>query len=378
MNGTSIGIPVPTLRQINPVTWRLSADIEGSEVFIESSVPLSARPEVFLSAFYLQAMWRRARVEVAGALDPTTLENLAFIRRRAAEWWPQLGGGELIAQRRETAPRGPYAGTFYTGGVDSSYVLQQLHPELKYAVFVEGFDIPLSDAARLAKAKDWLSATAKACGLDFLVARTNLREHPFFNAVTWEITHVAALAAVAHALADQCHKLYVAASDVPPPWGSAPDLDAAWSSGSVAIHNFSAELSRLDRARSIAQWEPLRGRLRVCWENNTGDLNCGFCEKCIRTRMQLYVSGARDGLDSFPSGSPIESCLARLVLEHSLHGQWREIAAAVDDPRLRKAIGRALGRSTSPKMDVWRRGTRKVGRIVGRIMARRRPEASAQ
>ena len=368
MSSDTILIPEPSRQQTGAETWRVSAMLEGHEVYIESSVPLSARPEVFLCPFFLPAMSRHRAVEVAGGLDRTTFENLAFVRRRALEWWPKLGGGEVKAEPRNTAERGPHVGMFYTGGIDSSYVLQQAHQQLRYAVFVEGFDIPLHDAARLARAREWLSATARACGIEFLVVRTNLREHPLFREISWEITHVAALASVAHALAPHFHTLYIAASDVPPPWGSAPDLDAAWSSGSLTLHNFGAELSRLDRVRSLAGWEPLRGRLRVCWENNRADLNCGFCEKCVRTRMQLYVSGAPDGLDSFPSGYPLKSCLSRLYIEHDLHGQWHEIASQVEDRQLRRAIQLALWRSQLPLAKFLSAGSRRLGRVVSRVM----------
>jgi hypothetical protein len=255
---------------------------------------------------------------------------------------------------------------FYTGGADSSYSLQQLHAKLRYAVFVEGFDIKLDDLDRLESARRWLSATAKACGVELVVVRTNLRSHPLFRSVSWEITHISALAAVAHALGDQVHTMYVAASDVEPPWGSAPDLDRAWSSDSVAIENHSGELSRLERVTSIAAWEPVRGRLRVCWENKSNDLNCGFCEKCVRTRAQLLAAGAPEALDSFPKGVSLASGIARLGhVQHELHGQWRDIAAHLDSRRLRRAIERMLRR---PRDSAWRKGLRRVRRVVRRTL----------
>jgi hypothetical protein len=199
--------------------------------------------------------------------------------------------------------------------------------------------------------------------VEFVAVRTNLREHPFFREVSWGIAHVAALAAITHALGQHVHIMYVAASDVPPPWGSAPDLDAAWSSESIKIENFSAEMTRLERVRSLAQWEPLRGRLRVCWENNSSELNCGFCEKCVRTRMQLFVSGAPDGLDSFPAGFPLPSVIGRLhSVQHDLHGQWLEICASLEDSGLRKKIERALQRRNPP---LWTRALGRLKRTAG-------------
>lgn len=157
--------------------------------------------------------------------------------------------------------------------------------------------------------------------------------------------------------------MFVAASDVPSPWGSAPDLDAAWSSESVAVANFSAELTRLQRAESIAQWEPLRGRLRVCLRHVTFELNCAACEKCLRTRLQLLISGAEDGLDSFQAERlPLRSTMGSLYsVPPECFGQWREISSRLKDRRLLAQIERALEGRRQP---LWRRGLRHMRRMA--------------
>ncbi len=370
-----IAIPQPRLEIAGPDLWRIAASVAGSEVFFESHVPLSPRPEVLVCPFLLPAMSLHANLEVAGPLDAGFLANLAFLRQRAMEWWPELSAGEVRAPVGAAATPGLDAGVFYTGGVDSSYVLQQLHPRLRYAVFVEGFDIRLEDADRLRRARESLGATAAACGVEFVVVRTNLRAHPLFRLVRWGVNHIGPLAALAHALGSHIHTMYVAASDVPPPAGSAPDLDAAWSSESVKIQNFSAELSRLERVASLAHWDRLRGRLHSCWENRTKELNCGMCEKCIRTRMQLYVSGAPDGLDSFRTAPSLRSAIGSLQgVSHHLDGQWREIAAALRDRRLLKQVKRVLAGRKQP---LWRRGLRQLRRVATRTLREAVPRRSA-
>ena len=366
----TLAIPEPKLEMAGPDLWRLTASVDGSEVFFEASVPLSPRPEVLVCPFLLPTMSRGMDMEVAGVLSAGFLENLKFVRHRAMEWWPELSAGNVRACIGPPAPPAPHAAVFYTGGVDSSYVLQQLHSRLRYAIFVEGFDVSLKDLPRLQGVREWLGKTTRVCGVELLVVRTNLREHPLFREVGWEISHIAALAAIAHALGQHVHTMYIAASDVEPPWGSAPDLDAAWSSESVHIENFSAELTRLQRVASIANWTPLRGRLRVCWENNSSDLNCGFCEKCVRTRLGLYVSGAPDGLDSFPPDQSLRATLGRLSsVPHELHGQWREVAASLTDPGLRREVERILQGRPHP---LWWRALRRLKRIARQALHRER------
>ncbi|MFY9552290.1 MAG: hypothetical protein WAU32_14165 [Thermoanaerobaculia bacterium] len=106
------------------------------------------------------------------------------------------------------------------------------------------------------------------------------------------------------------------------------------------------------------------GRLRVCLIHNPTELNCGSCEKCLRTKMQLYVSGAPDGLDSFPRELPLRSTLGSLyAVSDTMHDQWREIAARVRDRRMRNQIERLLQGRRRP---LWRRGLRHFRRIATR------------
>ncbi len=365
MSDTSvIAIPTPRLERAGPDLWRLVATVAGTEVFFESRLKLSARPEVLVCPFLMPVMSLHANLDVDGPLDAAFLENLAFVRKRAHDWWPALSNGEVRAPVGTAAPAGPDAGVFYTGGIDSAYVLQQLHPRLRYAVFVEGFDIPLQDEERLRRARASLGATAEACGVEFVTIRTNLRDHPVFRLARWEMNHIGALSAMAHALGPHVQTMYVAASDVPPPWGSAPDLDAAWSSGSVKLENVSAELTRLERVASIANWEQVRGRLRVCWAGKTRELNCGICEKCIRTRMQLLVSGSPDGLASFETAPSLRTAIGSLYEVHpEVEGQWREVLAGLKDRRLFKQVERALAGRRQPP---WRRALRQLRILAAR------------
>jgi len=361
---STIRIPRPRLQRTGPGLHRIAAVVEDHEVYFESSLPLSPRPESLVCAFLLPAMARGADLAVEGAVGARFLSNLESARERARDWWPWLSRGEVRAVLRDDPAASQDSGLFYTGGADSTCALRELRGSVRYAVFIEGFDIRLEDTPRLTAARAWLSQTTRAAGVAFAVVRTNLRSHPLFRGLSWEITHGAALASVAHALGAILGRMYLAASDVGPPWGSLPELDAAWSSESMSIESYGAERTRLERVASIAGWEPVRGRLRVCWENKSSDLNCGYCEKCIRTRLQLHASGAPDALDSFPAGPGLRLAMRRLdPLQHELRGQWQEIARALADSPLGREVERTLAREKPP---VLRRGARGAGRLARR------------
>jgi hypothetical protein len=132
----------------------------------------------------------------------------------------------------------------------------------------------------------------------------------------------------------------VADSDMPPPYGSHPNLDKLWSSDSVAMVNFGVGYSRLQRVAAIREWPPLQGHLRVCWENLAETLNCGYCKKCLLTRLQLLAAGDPNGMGSFPD-VPVAEALVRL-LESNPGTQyphfWREVQTSLDDVRLRNLV----------------------------------------
>ena len=52
---------------------------------------------------------------------------------------------------------------------------------------------------------------------------------------------------------------------------------------------------------SVATAGVARSTLRVCWQNEPGTLNCGRCDKCLRTMVGLAAVGLLDEIESLPS-----------------------------------------------------------------------------
>jgi hypothetical protein len=115
--------------------------------------------------------------------------------------------------------------------------------------------------------------------------------------------HGAALSAVAHAFSKRFGRVYVGSTvNIPyiDPWGSHPLLDPNYSSSNLQIQHDSIRLSRLDKVHVIADWEAALRNLRVCTMNPPDQLNCGKCEKCIRTMTELLALGKLAQAPSFP------------------------------------------------------------------------------
>ncbi len=94
--------------------------------------------------------------------------------------------------------------------------------------------------------------------------------------------------------------------DTPVPWGSHPAVDGLLSSQRVTVIHEGARFSRLQKVRDIAKWPAALVALRPCPANPAAQANCGKCEKCLRTRLELLAAGVEETGAFGPSLTPIE------------------------------------------------------------------------
>ncbi len=92
-----------------------------------------------------------------------------------------------------------------------------------------------------------------------------------------------------------------------PPNGSHPLLDSLWRSTAVTLMNHGSWISRVGKLERIADNEVVRDTLRVCWQNPDLGLNCGRCEKCLRTMTVLEVLGLLDRFVTLPDELELET-----------------------------------------------------------------------
>jgi hypothetical protein len=62
----------------------------------------------------------------------------------------------------------------------------------------------------------------------------------------------------------------------------------------------------------IAQDACVRKYLRVCWEYRNTGINCGVCEKCIRTMLTLDTCGQLGYFNSFQNINVLARSIAEL------------------------------------------------------------------
>ena len=87
--------------------------------------------------------------------------------------------------------------------------------------------------------------------------------------------------------------------------------------------------------------------LRVCWENRGSAYNCGLCEKCLRTLVNLRVVGAEGRCQTFDRRLNLWMLAKTPILAHGtevfLQENLDELRArGANDPALEKALVSAL------------------------------------
>jgi hypothetical protein len=88
--------------------------------------------------------------------------------------------------------------------------------------------------------------------------------------------------------------------------GSHPALDGLFSSQRIAIIHDGGRFSRLEKVRDLANWPAALEALRVCPARLEDGGNCGKCEKCLRTRLELLAAGIEQTSALGPSLTPVE------------------------------------------------------------------------
>lgn len=333
------------------VRWE-DCDQPDREVFIATDAAygedLSCSPHAFLIGCLVPAIhFGEARIRLDAEVCPSLLEGLQTAMSLLEYWY----GDRYRPIRLDVRPareglaraRPPRAGLFLSGGVDSLAALRlnHLHYPPSHPGFVRdclilhGFDVGgvvekgpkyhVFDRARAA-----MENVAAEAGVELIPVYTNIRHLCDERELWLEKLFGAVLAAVAHAFAGRLDLVYVASSyDLPNlgPCGSHPLLDPEYSSWDLRIRHRDAELSRLEKLRIVADWPVGFQNLRACLQNVPDRLNCGWCEKCVRTMVGLVALGVLQETRAY-----VEDDVSAELLEK------KEIAINHRDPFYRELI----------------------------------------
>ncbi len=322
------------------VAWE-DCDRPTHEVYFETdesfSEGLSCNPHAFLVGCVIPAMhYGEERVFVDAEICPELRDGLITAMSLLRHWYYDPGRPlvriEAGTRSDLPTPRTPErAGFFFSGGIDSFATLRTNrlgfpleHPgSIKDGLLVYGLE--LDDPESFKPVLDSLSGVAQAIGITLVPVYTNVylnyRQEDAENHFDFwrDEFEAAAFSAIAHAFSRRFSVISLASSfDIPQlrPHGSHALLDPNYSSSDLRIRHDGIALSRFAKTKVVAEWDVALQHLRVCNRYKRyqhGRLNCGECEKCVRTMLMLVAAGALDRTRAFPTDDVSEG-LVRTAL----------------------------------------------------------------
>jgi len=214
---------------------------------------------------------------------------------------------------------------------------------------VHGFDIPEPQTDVFDSAFRRSVQVLKSLGLEAYRLRTNLRTLEATFDCNWEYeTHGIWLAAVLSCLEPFFERVLIPSSYpysiLRLPWGSNPVTDLFFASAATPVWHDGAACHKLAKVQAIAHHSGIQQGLRVCWEGNQLDRNCGRCFKCVATQVCYWLSDVPRP-ECFPSPCRLgDVAVTRLrtasnrALFRVLHTEARRQGL----PALTHALGKAL------------------------------------
>ncbi len=258
-------------------------------------------------------------------VDATFLRALDELRAKVAEFYPALPcTTRVVAEEvRENRIRGQGVGLLFSGGVDSTASLVRHRAENPELVMIHGADIPLRNERLWSRALEANRQFAAAEGVVLHTVRSNFREVLDAGALNAEFSKVLLgrswWAGIQHAIAllgllaplsaaSGWKRILIAATyaqHIRRPHGSPPELDSRVRWADLVVVHDSNDLSRYEKIQKVLkpyfEAKPGKPTLRVCLLEDPGPLlNCGRCEKCVRTVVALLLAGMDPRAYGFP------------------------------------------------------------------------------
>jgi|RhiMetdeSRZDD1v2_1073273.scaffolds.fasta_scaffold76977_3 hypothetical protein len=329
----------------------------------EFAQDVTPAPHAFLCAAIMPALEAgEQRILLEDEVCPVLQENLITVMQ-LMQHWNRLERAPLrieakTASRVLAAPS-PRAGLFLTGGVDSLATLRvnrlqypSTHPgSVKDGIIVFGLEVEALDAFRHVLKS--LSSLADHSGVTLLPVYTNIRQLNSDWRFWYSYFMGAALSGVAHALGRRLSIVSIASDyDIPhlKPHGSHPLVEPHFSSYDLRIRCDGITLSRLAKIRVLADWDLGLQHLRVCnkTEQYSADhLNCGECEKCLRTMLGLLIVGRLDATSAFRRTDVSEALVAGVDLGGNVRPYYEEMLGPLEHMG-RSDLARLLRRKLAP------------------------------
>ncbi len=270
-------------------------------------------------------------------VDSVLLDGLDHFQDVWCDWRPDIfrkkikitTAGEYV--REPVAQRSQDAVAAFSSGLDSTFTLSRhackdagrATRNVRTAVMVHGFDMPLDAEEGFETLARNGSAICDELGVQLVTVRTNWRR----LVSNWEMTFGAGLASVLHQFSGG-HGIALVATEESyqnsfPVWGNSFWSDRFFSSSGMKLESDGGAYDRIERARYVGRHRKLVPHLRVCWAGPRTGQNCGVCPKCVLTKLNFV---AADVPQPWPFSEGLtEDLIAKMPLRTRWQRQFLEL-----------------------------------------------------
>jgi len=312
---------------------------------------LDADPNAFLVAGYLPALRHgERRLRIDGAVCPSLAGGLARAARVLAFWGGRPGRDLAIEPasgfRAPRARPGAGDGGLLSGGIDSSHLFlshasdfPEGHPlSLASAFYMEGTDFAEeaespAAAAYSARVRQRLEAMLAGTATRLVPVWTNVRaldpDTDFYARELLSASFVAGILALSSRIS---HLKIASGADAAHlgRWGSHPLIDPCFSTGALRVSHVGLRFSRGEKIARLSAWPAAVENLVVCnYRPVEPWVNCGVCEKCVATMLELTAFGLMGENRSFPFPEVLPERIDRIRDVIGVGHVWRNIRAAL-------------------------------------------------
>jgi hypothetical protein len=335
----------------------------------------------FAAALLLPAMKQGQDLIIKGSISRQLYEGMQQIMKEVLQWDIGLQAIRIRADALvEDTQRPSKAGSFFSGGVDSFYTYLKHREDhaktdrVSSLILVNGFDINLRETDLWDITYKNIAAIASAEQIELLTVTTNLHEllEPILD---WGFTHGGCLAAVGLMLRNEFHKIYIPSTHSEAEqvaWGSNLALDKHWATESITFEHDGSETTRVNKVISQIAKAPVALKyLRVCCVPGV-TYNCGKCDKCLRTMVNLYIAGALDKAETLPHHIDIAQVAAQQTIGEDHGGPifHNENLTALKERNLNPALQDALAASIKITIEEEHKPIKKIKGALHKLTMR--------
>lgn len=272
----------------------------------------------YVCAIALFAMQHASSIKVHGPVSRKFVRNMQLLSEAWACWLPEkysiieIEAEKYVDARPVTLVKhiesffkknkGKSLSSF-SGGADAGFTLLR-HAlkggslpgsqrfNIEDVVMVHGFDVRYENQRGFDALRKSVQPVFDKYEINCHVVRTNIRCH---EVQTWGHSFMAQLSSVLHQFSGEFNNGLVGSSepytDLVNAWGSHPAIDYLLSGADFEIVHDGAGFSRTEKVSQVGNIKALTSNLHICWEGVEQDRNCGYCEKCIRTKLNFIAAG---------------------------------------------------------------------------------------